>query len=146
MVDDVHVDRHPFALGEQLALGCEPYDSLNQVWAGGPGGQWTRTLLTKGDPAPWPKSGASDVAVGHLAKRRFLCSIEPWHGNQVVVYRQQGGAWRRQVLDASYVEGHTIQAASVERAIEQLVACLPEYLVLLSKRRRAEARRRTIED
>ena len=30
-------------------------------------------------------------------------------------------------------EGHTIQAASVERAIEQLVACLPEYLVLLSE-------------
>lgn len=30
-----------FALGEQLALGCEPYDSLNQVWAGGPGGQCT---------------------------------------------------------------------------------------------------------
>jgi hypothetical protein len=80
----------------------------------GPGGQWTRTELTKGDPAPWPKSGASDVAVGHLAERRFLCSIEPWHGNQVVVYRQEGGAWRRQVLDASYVEGHTIQAVDLD--------------------------------
>lgn len=31
------------------------------------------------------------------------------------------------------VEGHPVQAASVERAIEQLVACLPEYLVLLSE-------------
>lgn len=28
-----------FVLGEQLAIGCEPYDSLNQIWAGGPGGQ-----------------------------------------------------------------------------------------------------------
>jgi len=27
-----------FVLAEQLKLGCEPYDSLNQVWAGGPGG------------------------------------------------------------------------------------------------------------
>lgn len=31
------------------------------------------------------------------------------------------------------MEGHPVQAASVERAIEQLVACLPEYLVLLSE-------------
>lgn len=31
------------------------------------------------------------------------------------------------------VEGHPVQAASVERAIEQMVACLPEYLVLLSE-------------
>ncbi len=27
-----------FVLSEQLKLGCEPYDSLNQIWAGGPGG------------------------------------------------------------------------------------------------------------
>ena len=26
-----------FVLAQQLALGCEPYDSLNQIWAGGPG-------------------------------------------------------------------------------------------------------------
>lgn len=30
-----------YVLGEQLALGCEPYDALNQVWAGGPGGLCT---------------------------------------------------------------------------------------------------------
>lgn len=79
----------------------------------GADGKWKRTELTKGDPAPWPKSGASDVAVGHLGKRRFLCSIEPWHGFQVVAYRQEGGAWRRQVLDNSFVEGHTILAADL---------------------------------
>jgi general secretion pathway protein K len=27
-----------WVLAQQLALGCEPYDSLNQKWAGGPGG------------------------------------------------------------------------------------------------------------
>ena len=30
---------------------------------------WTRTEIAKGDPAPWPKSGSSDIAVGHLANR-----------------------------------------------------------------------------
>lgn len=80
----------------------------------GKDGKWRRTELAKGDPAPWPKSGASDIAVGKLGKRRFLCTIEPWHGNQIVVYRHQGGAWRRQVLDASLVEAHTIQTADFD--------------------------------
>ncbi|MBI4875111.1 MAG: VCBS repeat-containing protein [Acidobacteria bacterium] len=87
-------------------LGIHVYDLASD-------GKWKCTQLTKGDPAPWPKSGASDVAVGHLGKRRFLCSIEPWHGNQVVVYLEEKGAWRRQVLDAAYVEGHTIHTADL---------------------------------
>jgi hypothetical protein len=79
----------------------------------GAGGKWRRTELTKADPAPWPKCGASDVAVGHLGKRRFLCSIEPWHGNQIVAYREEKGMWRRQVLDATLVEGHTVHAVDL---------------------------------
>ena len=34
-----------------------------------------RTEIAKGDPAPWPKSGSSDVSVGHLGKSRFLAAI-----------------------------------------------------------------------
>src|SRR5262249_4040270 len=50
-------------------------------------GGWEHRHLTSGNGDPWPKSGTSDVAVGTLAGQRFVCSIEPWHGNQVVVYR-----------------------------------------------------------
>ena len=32
----------------------------------GKSGTWTRTEIAAGNPAPWPKSGSSDVAVGHL--------------------------------------------------------------------------------
>ena len=69
---------------------------------------WKRTEIAKGDPAPWPKSGSSDVAVGKLGRERFLAAIEPWHGNQVVIYRQRGGAWQRTVIDDKLVDGHTI--------------------------------------
>lgn len=69
---------------------------------------WRRRELAKGDPAPWPKSGASDVAVGHLGARKFLCAIEPWHGNQVAVYFEEGGAWKRRVIDDRLVDAHTI--------------------------------------
>jgi hypothetical protein len=69
---------------------------------------WTRTELAKGDPAPWPKSGSSDIAAGKLGRERFLAAIEPWHGNQVAIYRQRGGAWQRNVIDDKLVDGHTI--------------------------------------
>lgn len=71
-------------------------------------GRWTRTRLTQGDPNPWPKSGASDVAAGRLGRERFLATIEPWHGNTVAVYRRVDGEWRRHVIDDTIADGHTI--------------------------------------
>jgi hypothetical protein len=75
--------------------------------------RWTRTEIAKGDPAPWPKSGSSDVAVAHLGKTRFLAAIEPWHGNQVAVYTERAGHWDREVIDSTLNDGHTIQAADL---------------------------------
>jgi hypothetical protein len=73
-------------------------------------GKVKRTEIAKGDPAAWPKSGSSDITVGHLALTRFLAAIEPWHGNQVVVYSEG----RRQVVDDSLVDGHTIQTGDFD--------------------------------
>jgi hypothetical protein len=78
-------------------------------------GLWTRTLITKGDPAAWPKSGSSDVVVGRLGPDRFLATIEPWHGNQVVVYRQDNATWKRHVIDDAIADGHTIIAGDFDR-------------------------------
>src|SRR5262249_14900644 len=51
---------------------------------------------------------------GHLGSERFLATIEPWHGNEVVVYRQENGAWKRHVIDESIADGHTISAADFD--------------------------------
>jgi hypothetical protein len=79
----------------------------------GSDGRWNRTEIAKGDPAPWPKSGSSDVAVCQLGKQRFLATIEPWHGNEVAIYRESGGVWQRHVIDDSIADGHTILAADL---------------------------------
>jgi hypothetical protein len=78
-----------------------------------PNGGWSRSEITRGDPEAWPKSGTSDIAVGRLKGERFLATIEPWHGNEVVIYRQMRaaasqGAWNRQVIDTTLLDGHTI--------------------------------------
>jgi hypothetical protein len=77
-------------------------------------GRWSRQELTKGDPAPWPRSGASDVAVGHLGRKRFLAAIEPWHGHQLAVYFEEKGAWRRQVIESAMVDGHALRVVDLD--------------------------------
>jgi hypothetical protein len=72
------------------------------------GANWKRTAIAKGSSAPCPKCGTSDVTVGKLGKERFLAAIEPWHGNEVALYRRKGKHWTRTVIDDSLVQGHTI--------------------------------------
>ncbi len=79
----------------------------------GTDGGWTRTELARGAPSPRPRSGSSDVAVGRVGNRRIMAAIEPWHGNQVVVYAERGGRWERRVIDDSLVEGHTVSMADL---------------------------------
>ena len=74
-------------------------------------GKWLRNKLVAGDPAPWPKGGASEIAVGMLGKERFLTTIEPWHGNQVAVYRFGKNDWERLVIDDKLIDGHTLLTA-----------------------------------
>jgi FG-GAP-like repeat len=76
---------------------------------------WRQTKLVSGNPDPWPKSGSSEIAIGHLGRDRFLATIEPWHGNQVVVYRQQGRAWNRQVIDSGLNDGHVLLVADLNQ-------------------------------
>lgn len=77
-------------------------------------GTWLRTAIAKGSPKPWPKSGTSDVAVGHIGKERFLAAIEPWHGNEVVVYRNHDGGWNREVIDDTLLDAHNIECADLD--------------------------------
>lgn len=76
---------------------------------------WARTRILPGNPDPWPRSGSSEIAVGKVGRDRFLCTIEPWHGNQVVVYHHQGKDWKREVIDTSLNDGHVLLTADLNR-------------------------------
>jgi hypothetical protein len=105
--------------------------------------QWTRTEISKGNPDPWPKSGTSDIAVGHTGKQRFLAAIEPWHGNKVVVYTDHRGQWRREVIDDSLLDAHTILTADLDHnGRDQIVVGMrgKPYQVLIYSRTDNESR------
>jgi hypothetical protein len=78
-----------------------------------------------------PQIGASEVDLGILESGgRFVATIEPWHGNQVVVYTAgdaantgqidgddedavQAALWTRSVIDEGFANGHGLLVADL---------------------------------
>lgn len=83
-----------------------------------PNGNWEITHLGEGDQAkPTTNRGSSEIKLGKLKSgTRFIATIEPWHGNQVVVYTQPAGGkdWKRQVLDNQLMWGHAVWCADMD--------------------------------
>ena len=65
---------------------------------------------------PDASRGCSEVKFGHLKHGAFYTTIEPWHGNQVVVYTQAkiGGNWSRHVIDTELKWGHGLWCADLD--------------------------------
>jgi len=81
-------------------------------------GRWTRTKLGAGNQESTPNKGSSEVKVGRLADgRRYIATIEPWHGFQVVVYtppKSGSGLWDRRVVDEPLQWGHAVWCADLD--------------------------------
>ncbi|HEV2248845.1 MAG TPA: FG-GAP-like repeat-containing protein [Terriglobia bacterium] len=76
--------------------------------------KWKRTLLTAGEQGE-RYHGASEIGVGSVHGRRFLATIQPWHGDKVVVYPQgTGGFSERHVIDSSFNDGHALVCADLD--------------------------------
>jgi hypothetical protein len=77
---------------------------------------WTKTHLTAGDQVSRPRRGSSEIDVGRLEGRRFLTTIELWHGEHVVVYTEgkPGDLWSRHPIDDSFREGHALVCADLD--------------------------------
>jgi hypothetical protein len=94
------------------------YEGVSLLQHDGPD-HWTRRLLGGGNQAnPRSNRGASEIKQGTLRNgRKYLATIEPWHGNQVVVYTApaEGRAlWERHVLDQDLKWGHAVWCADLD--------------------------------
>jgi hypothetical protein len=81
-------------------------------------GGWSRTKLGAGNQGPQASKGASEVKVGKLRDgKRYVATIEPWHGFQVVVYtppKSGDGLWDRRVIDEPVKWGHAVWCVDLD--------------------------------
>jgi len=81
----------------------------------GAAGKWSRTKLADGEQGTRPNRGSSEIKTGRLPNgKRYLATVEPWHGHKVVVYTEAGGKWERRVLDETLKEAHGVWCADVD--------------------------------
>lgn len=79
----------------------------------GDGMTFEKQVLSVGHAEKAPRLGASDVGLGKQDGKRFFASVEPWHGNEVVVYTDNGGKWDRRVIFDKIGSGHEIAVADL---------------------------------
>jgi hypothetical protein len=98
---------------EILCTSFEGVSLLERVEDG-----FRRTLIGTGNQATTPNRGASEIKQGSLGGRGdYIATIEPWHGDQVVVYTRPGpGAtlWDRLVIDEDLRWGHAVWCANLD--------------------------------
>ncbi|MGE0161123.1 MAG: FG-GAP repeat domain-containing protein [Gemmatimonadales bacterium] len=96
--------------GNRDALLVASFEGVGLYRATGSGEnmRFTKELLTPGHVEAAPRLGASDVGVGTANGRRMFATVEPWHGNEVVVYTQSGNRWQRRVIFDQVQSGHEI--------------------------------------
>jgi len=81
---------------------------------------WRNDRIGTGDQSqPDKNRGASEVRLGRLKdKQPIIATIEPWHGNQVVIYRPDGTdlskPWKRTVIDKDLKWGHALAWADLD--------------------------------
>ncbi len=77
--------------------------------------------LGAGQEEPAPKRGASEIRHGRLdGGGLYLATVEPWHGDKIVVYvapdnwQQSDELWPRRVIDDQLAWGHAVACANLD--------------------------------
>lgn len=63
-------------------------------------GTWSKRAIAAGRPG--------EIKLGIANRTRHLATVEPWHGNSLVVYDETAAPWRRTVIDEQLNQGHAL--------------------------------------
>jgi hypothetical protein len=108
----------PSAAGKGQDILTASYDGVHLLSRDTEGKRLTLKLGAGNQDNPRGKRGASEIKQGKLKSgRRFIATIEPWHGDQVVVYTEpqaSGKLWDRHVVDEHLRWGHAVWCADLD--------------------------------
>src|SRR5262249_46981525 len=102
--------------GEDVLIAS--YEGVNLLTRDGD--KRLRKHIGEGNQAnPKSNRGASEIKQGKLKNgKKYIATIEPWHGNQVVVYTEPKDPaqkmWDRHVIDEQLRWGHGVWCADLD--------------------------------
>jgi hypothetical protein len=114
---------------KDLDILCTSFEGVNLLTNDGKG-NFTRKVIGAGNQAATPERpnrGASEIKLGKRADgSRYIATIEPWHGHEVVVYTEPAdpatGLWKRTMIDDQLKWGHAVWCANLDAdADEELI-------------------------
>jgi hypothetical protein len=121
--EELHVVHNIWPAEGSLVGGAKilaaSYDGVASVAEVGVGKFRTFRLGNGNQANPKGSRGSSEVKAGKLGipkPRPYIATIEPWHGNEVVVYTLGEGpvGWQRQVIDDHLRWGHAVWCADLD--------------------------------
>jgi hypothetical protein len=107
----------PAQSGKGMDVLTASYEGVNLLQRDGD--KWVRRPIGVGNQDnPKGSRGSSEVKQGKLKNGQpFIATIEPWHGDQVVVYTPPAdgkGLWDRHVIDDKLKWGHAVWCADLD--------------------------------
>lgn len=95
--DSLHIAHNFIGVdGEIWVASAEGVHALKRA----PNGSWSRRKVAEGQPG--------EIKMGRAGKVRMLATVEPWHGNSVVLYEEGPGLWKRTAIESGLNQAHAL--------------------------------------
>ncbi len=95
--DSLHIIHNLIGVGPEIwVASAEGVYALHRATDG----HWSKRLVAEGKPG--------EIKLGHVKSTRYLATVEPWHGNSLVMYEESGKTWKRSVIEANLNQAHAL--------------------------------------
>lgn len=110
--ESLHIVHNFIAVGREIwTASAEGIKAMRR----GPDGKWSKRLLAEGKPG--------EIKLGRCGRKRCLATVEPWHGNAIVLYEEAPGLWTRTEIEIGLHQAHALGWGDFDRDGEdELVA------------------------
>ncbi|MCC7154162.1 MAG: VCBS repeat-containing protein [Bryobacterales bacterium] len=95
--ESLHIAHNFIIVGREIwVASVEGVTALRRRGAG----RWTKRTIAEGKPG--------EIKLGRTGGKRVLATIEPWHGNSIVLLEEAAPLWKRQSIEADLNQGHAL--------------------------------------
>jgi hypothetical protein len=95
--DSLHIVHNFTGVGEEIwVASAEGVHALKRDQAG----KWSARLMAEGKPG--------EIKMGRVNGKRHLATVEPWHGNSIVVYEESPVPWKRVEIESGLNQAHAL--------------------------------------